>query len=330
MSVNTEFQLYRDQGGLFTEQEYDDHLNSVRDNIGNLINRDPQNISSDIGRRIFNTLITNNPLDAVSFSRVSTGLNTRARTSWFTTRGREVVLKYIKKDATYKNYLANGGWCDFLIVGAKAAGVALTVVSSVKSIQHYQQIPSDAPTKTVKVCDDGVWYDVTVIDHPEARLHEAWALGAITAGVVTTGGILGHGIYALSKDTNLTAFFSLPERDILGSETTNCALTLISPEFHEWKIKTMKKKLSSNPPNWQNHERLSTMVCPISNDFMLFPVQDSCRHPHRFDYRSIRAYQLNPNTASPLTCPISGAPNALLETQFDVGTFNEIQGIIGN
>jgi hypothetical protein len=325
MSIDANYQLYCKQGGTFTKGQYIQHLNAVTDTIGNLINKDPDNFSSDIGKRIFNVLITNLQ-DAVSFSRVSKGLNRRATTSWFSTKSREIVLRYVKQGAAYKNYLLQGGWNDLIMVGVKVAGVALTIASGIKANQHQNQIPPDAPTKQVKFFDDGEWYEVTVIDHPEARLAQLWKDVSYFTGGITFLATLGQGIDALTKNANLTAFFSVPEKDILGSESTNCAISLISPDFHEWKINTIKEKLGSNPPNWRKHEVLSKMICPISNDFMLFPVKDRCNH--YFDYRSLRAYQLNLATADPHACPITHDPNKLDQIQFDVGLFNQIQGII--
>lgn len=64
------------------------------------------------------------------------------------------------------------------------------------------------------------------------------------------------------------------------------------------------------------------MICPLSNDFMLFPVQDECGH--YYDYRSLRAHQLN--STDPFTCLLNNSPNqGLLTVKFDKSRFDFIQ-----
>lgn len=49
-----------------------------------------------------------------------------------------------------------------------------------------------------------------------------------------------------------------------------------------------------------------------------------------FDYRSVRAYQLDPRTQNPMECPVSAKkPNmGLVQLKFDKAKFDEIQRIL--
>lgn len=292
---------------------------------------DPKDDGTDIGKRIFKNL---DFFTKVAFSQISRGCYQRSKGDWFSTEVRQIVLRYIQRNVTYANYLKCNGWQDGIILAAKVAGTAITIASGIKAAKHASRIPKDAPTKIVEISpfEDGSTMKVTVVDHPEAYSAGNWAAISAFAGIVTIGGIVGHGIYALLKDINLDLFFTATEKELLESTTTNFGIRLLSPDFHEWKITQMRTNLSSNPPNWQNHKELSKMVCRISGDFMLFPVKDKCPGGgHPFDYRSIRAYQLNcikPEEA--LQCPVSTIkPNkGLSEITFDKTRFDEIQRIL--
>lgn len=294
--------------------------------VWHLISTDPGDTCSDIGKKIFDNLDFES---AIAFSRVSKGLNQRCKQRWFTHKTRELVLRYIERGTKYRDYIKGGGWGDYVIVAAAALGVAITIASGVRAGVHSARIPKDAPTKTVTVTDEyNHEYEVTVIDHPEARCTEAWATTAALVGAVTVAGIVGRGIYVSLQNIDLDLFFTATQKDIIGDVKLNIFKRVISPNFNEWKAEMLKRNLSSNPPNWDTDPILSTMICPISGDFMYFPVVDSCGH--HFDFRSLRAYQLNPTTARPLECPISTTkPNrGLAQIKFDKAQFDRIQSII--
>lgn len=316
--VHAEYEKYRAVPGNFlTEIQYYQYLDATRSYVGAIVD-------SDIGKIIIEYLDLPN---AIIFSRISKGLHTQSQQTWFVTKGKEIVIKFIQQGTSFKDYLVNAGWQDYVIAGVKVAGVALTIAAGVKAGIDASDIPSDAPKKTTTVADENGTYEVTYIDHPKAQSARTWKTIAMITGTVSASGIIGHGLYCLWKDETLDAFFSVIERDMIGAETTDLKLKIFAPNYHAWKIAEMKKNFISNPPNWQQHPELKKMVCPLSNDFMLFPVKDNCNPPHYLDFRSIRAYQLNPATTDPSECPISlKKPNrGLTLMKFDKAQFDSTQ-----
>jgi hypothetical protein len=324
MSIGTEYAKYLQGGGSLTETEYKNYYDATKTAIGDLINTDPRNRRSDIGQRIFESLDLSS---GIAFSKVSRGLHERSKNRWFVKHSREIVLKYVQQGTSYKDYLKNGGWKDFIVIGAKLAGVAITIASGVKAGIHASRIPPDAPKKTITCTDEeGREYELTIIDHPEATKAAVYTGVSVSVGTVTLIAI-APSIFRLLKNVDLDTFFSTPEENT-RIKTTSSLKKIASPNFDAWKITHMKNNLTSNPNNWQQHEELSKKICPISRELMLFPVKDKCGH--YFDYRSIRGYQLNSEIQNPLECPISTVkPNfALAQIRFDKVEFDRIQGII--
>ena len=126
MSVSTDYQMYVSTGGTLLEAAYATHLNDVKNRLGSLINEDPKNTASDIGKRIVSHLGNDLP-SMFALSRASKGLNDRSKHRWFVLNSREIVLKYVQCGTSYPDYLYDGGWKDFILVGAKATCVALTI-----------------------------------------------------------------------------------------------------------------------------------------------------------------------------------------------------------
>ncbi|MFZ0565707.1 MAG: hypothetical protein WAM28_05945, partial [Chlamydiales bacterium] len=223
----------------------------------------------------------------------------------------------------YRDYAKDGGWQDIACLGIGAAGAAFTVVAGVEASIHASHIPPDAPRKTVTITNEHGTHEVTIIDHPEAMKSVAWAGAAAVTGTVTVIGIGYHGVNVLLSTVNLSTFFNAAENEILGSEKTNVIAKLISPDFHKWKLRKMKYNLTSNPRGWRQDKELSQFVCPISLDFMHFPVKDRCGH--YFDYRSVVGYQQQ-NKTNPLECPLSHKKGniGLARIQFDKSKFDAI------
>jgi|GEM_PF-3442827 len=327
MSIQKNYELYCSQGGNLNENDYSTYLHQASSKIGHLVSKDPNNLSSDIGKRIFDHL-KNDIATSVALSRTSKGLNIRSKKAWFIGKSREIILKYIQKNTSYLDYVKDGGWQDIVILSAKLAGIAITIASGIEAGIHAANIPPDAPTKTEKRIDEwGNEYEVTYIDHPEADKARAWTCAAIATGSMTLLSF-SHDMYKMLQNIDLDLFFSATEKDVLGSVSTNFGYKIISPDFHKWRIAKMRAQLTSNPPHWRQNPLLNNMICPISGSFMLFPVKDKCGH--YFDFRSLRAYQLNPNTQHPCECPISSKkPNVgLTDLQFDKARFDAIQASI--
>ncbi len=321
MSISADFKQYISDGGGLSWEDY--YLGKIRDSLGYLINTDPENLSSDIGKIIFENLDCST---AVAFTQVSKGLHERSSKRWFIRQARQVICKYVQKETSYKDFIKSGGWKDFVIVSAKLAGLALTVGAGIKASIHYSRIPEDAPTKKITVRDpeSDTSYEVTAYDHPEMDQVNSWCTVCALAGTITVCGIVGHGLYSLLKEVEIEHFFSKTEQELVEASEPNWAFKGIHPEFYEWKMNKMKENLCSNPPNWQEHPELQKMICPLSNDFMLFPVKDRCGH--YFDYRSIRAHQLQ-SSSQPLICPISKRKEnkGLSQLEFDKSRFDFIQ-----
>lgn len=302
--INIEYQKYRQAGGVETEEQYGIRLERLRSDVGrHIVN------NWDISRRVYKRLDLNS---AFALSQVSSKMYKKANT-WFASQARDIVLRYVaNRETSYKDYLKAGGWQDVLISGAQATGFGITVGLGIKSAIHASRIPPNAPK-----------------DHPEAKKAAICAISSMTLGVVTLSAT-AYRIASMLDKISIHLFFSAVEEDIIGAKTTPLALKILSPNFHNWKLSKMKQNLISNPPNWQENENLKKMVCPLSEDFMMFPVKDKCGH--LFDYRSVIAYQLDPNTSKPLECPISCKKpnNGLLILSFDMEKFRYIQSHIHN
>ena len=91
-------------GKSLTLEEYADYLNRMRSAIGELINSDPKDQHSGIGRKIFRHL-QGDVRTAIAFSCVSRGLKERSTRYWFVNPGHEFVFKYIQRGTGYKDYL---------------------------------------------------------------------------------------------------------------------------------------------------------------------------------------------------------------------------------
>jgi hypothetical protein len=293
--------------------------------VVDLLINDPKDKRSDIGRIIIDSLDVSS---IVQLSRVSRGLNARAKHRWFVLDYSAIIFKYIQQGTGYRDYLKAGGWKDFLIVGAKAAGVAVTIGSAKKAIEHSKLIPPDAPTKTIIIDTEYGPREVTFIDHPEAQLANQWRFGAVVVGTVTATSIVRHALSAYEDSLILESFFSPVERDMLSQVKTPLAVTIFSHDYANWKKDKMKVNLRANPSHWQQYPQLCNMRCPLSGSFILFPVKDKCGH--YFDYRSVRARQLNPAVQNPLECPISSKkPNiGLSQLVFDKARFDLIQEVL--
>ena len=300
MSIHSEYIKYQHCGGTLTEERYGQYLTQVRSAFWTLILDDPGNRCSNIGRTICKHL---NLTSALAFARVSKGLYERSQ-KHFVTMSKEIVLRYIQQGTFFKNYIEQGGWEELVIVGMKTATVAFTVAAGIQAHEHATHIPTDAPIKTEHGRDEaGHPYEISYVDHPEAYARNTWTLVCVGSSFASVAALLKQGS-EIMKTCSLQTFFSTTEKEILGEET-NVACTLILPKFQAWKIARMRHNLLSDPPHWQQHTQLQKMTCALTGKFMLFPVKDHCKHPHYFDYRSLRAYQLNSTTTKPSECPLN-------------------------
>lgn len=329
MSICTEYKKYYQSGGTLSKEEYGIHLDHIKTKIGVLINSDPNNLASDIGKRVFEYLDLGS---GIAFTRVSKGFYERGKKRWLVGKAREVVLLYVRQGASYSDYfLKDGGWQDVAYSGAVAVAAAVAIFSGVEASIHASQIPPDAPTRTITTTDEyGQIHEYTVPDHPEYVKAVYWGFTSGITGAISASVLLHKGIKCLLSDLSLPAFFNASEKEIIESEKINFLQKKSSPDFYEWKVKKMRENLTSNPGAWSNHEVLRKFICPLSGDFMLFPVKDSCDEEHEFDYRSVVAYQLNVHPNRPHECPIaSKKPNlGWLTIRFNKGKFDYIQRII--
>ena len=237
----------------------------------------------------------------------------------------DIVFEFIQRGTSYEDYFKENGWKEATFSLAKVVGVGLTLFSGLKAAEHNSKVPANAPEEMMKVHDyEGGEIEIKVINHPEARLANAWGGLALTLGIASAVGLTSN-IIAYFQDLDLSdLFFDVSQK----FESSNPILKLIAPEFDQWRINKMKKNLFSNPAHWQVHIELSQMKCELTKDFRLFPVVAHCGH--KFDWRSIRCYQLK--AISPLECPqCEQKPNYNLHSlQFDHPLFNRIQSLIQN
>lgn len=297
--------------------------NDLKTEMGRYI-VDYDNKITGIGDLIFRYLDFNSK---IAFSQVCVNCNVRSKRKWFRLDSRDIVLNYIQQGTSFLDYLSAGGWKEGILLTATAASTAFTIAASIKSYQHASQIPPDAPKKTRMEIDPetGKEYKVTYIDHPEAEKAAAWKAGAIISCPLTLS--LMSIEYEYLNKVDLDIFFSRSQRDIIDPQS-NFALRWTFPGYYKWKWDQLKARLTSNPAGWWRKDPgLSHLICPISKNFILFPVKDNCKHAHYFDYRSVRAFQLNPKNVNLNSCPLNRKKpnNGLQSIQFDKGMFDFIQ-----
>ncbi|MFZ0565336.1 MAG: hypothetical protein WAM28_04045, partial [Chlamydiales bacterium] len=133
MSIQTEYNKYCKNGGTLTKDEYGMLLDEMKTKIGELINSDPRDLRSCIGRKIFDYLDLSS---GINFTQVSSKFYERAKKRWFIGRINDVVLKYVKQGTNYRDYAKDGGWQDIACLGIGAAGAAFTVVAGVEASIH--------------------------------------------------------------------------------------------------------------------------------------------------------------------------------------------------
>jgi hypothetical protein len=319
MAINTAYAALNAAGNNNALRE-----DALRTLIGLFIT-EPEDRTSDIGRRIFEHLAQEDLLSANNFAQVSRGTYERSKRAWYTIKVlNQIVLHHIQRGVTFKAYMKEEGWKDAILVGTEVAGLATTVAASVKAGIHASRIPLDAPTSTTIVDYGEGPYEITVIDHPEAKKAAAYTTLAITAGMATVG-VVCFGILKSLGNVSLGEFFSKIEKEIIGPETST-ARKFFTPNYHAWRLVKMKENLASNPTNWEEDDELSEMVCPISEDLIQYPVVDRCGCT--LDYRSVRVHQLT--AATPMDCPVTNRINGLVRLRFDKDKFDHIQELIRN
>ncbi len=83
-------------------------------------------------------------IDLLSMRLVNTRFKKFVDAKILPCKSQEVFAAYIKLGSGYGEYVKDEGWRDFVKIGFIIGSVALSVFSTVRSIQDINEIPSDA------------------------------------------------------------------------------------------------------------------------------------------------------------------------------------------